>query len=435
MRSPRPRGFTLTELVVAMTVTVIVMSFVIVAVNAQQKSYYDGQMQRAAQGSARAGLLFLEQKLRLAGYGVDPALAFDFGTYAPSTPPLCPAQNGTCPRDAVNNNDELVFYSRNPNYWVPADPTQDPRGHAWRIVSVVGGNLTISARQGDTFPKGQILAAVCRGGRYYAFMTVGATIPALAADNPNQVVALDPAVPANPFRRQDLADQAISGALRAGCFQGGLARLFQVDRYRFHVRPVPAGGGFAPYLVLDMGVDLDGNGVVDDRDEMLVAEGVEIMQVAYGLANPNLPVLGAGAPIATTAAAAGTFGATTSNTLTTSGFPGAAPPLAEDSVYAPTSFYLYALGPPPDPPRLTDHQANVRQVRVAVVVRSPAPDLRARTPIVLDAAFRIPNYNLTSVPAWITASAYPGPEDGYMRILAETRVVLPNMTARGMTYF
>lgn len=435
MRSPRPRGFTLVELVVAMTVTVIVMAFAIGAVNAQQKAFYDGQMQRAAQGAARSGLLFLEQKLRLAGYGVDPALAFDFGTYAPSTPPLCPAQNGACPRDAVNNNDELVFYSRNPNYWVPADPSQEPRGHAWRVLSVVGNSLTINARQGDTFPKGQILGAVCRGGRYYAFMTVNTTIPPLAADTPNQVVALDPAVVADPFHRQDLADQALSGATRAGCFQSGLARLFQVDRYRFHVRPVPVAGGLAPYLVLDMGIDLDGNGVVDDKDEMLVAEGVEVMQVAYVLGNPNLPVLGAGAPIVTTAAAAGTFGATTSNTLTTNGFPGAPPAQADDSVYAPTSFYLYANGPPPDPQRLTDHQGNIRQVRVAMVVRSPSPDVGARTPIVLDANFRIPNYNLTSVPAWITAGATPGLDDGYMRILAETRVVLPNMTARGMTYF
>jgi type IV pilus assembly protein PilW len=448
MRALRRRGFTLIELLVAMAVTLVVMGFVVGAVNSQQKSFYDGQMQRASQGSARAAVLYVEEKLRTAGYGVDPSLAFDFATYTPSNYPglPCPAENAPCPRESQSNSDELVFYSRNPMYWVPADPTAEPRGHAWRILSVAGNTVTVNARAGDSFAKGQVLSAVCRGGSYYAYMTVGQTIPALAADTNGLAVALDTVVAANPFRRQDLADQAISGATRASCFQTGLARLFQVDRYRFYVQPNYLGtsngkGQYAPYLMLDMGIDLNLDGNVDLADQLAVAEGVELMQVAYVLANPALPVLGdagaggaAGVPYGVAAAAAGTFGTQVANVLITNGFPGAAPAQPDDSVYTPTSAYGYSLGPPPDPQRLTNHQANIRQVKVAFVVRSPSPDRRGRTQIVLDGAFKL--YNLVGAPAWIQASADPTPAaDGYQRVQAETRVVVPNMTARGMTYF
>jgi type IV pilus assembly protein PilW len=435
MRPIPQRGFTLIELLVALTVTAFVMVAVFAAVNSQQKSYFDGQMQRTAQGSARSALLYMEQRLRLAGYGVEPSFAFDFGTYAGP----CPAENAGCPRDSTTNNDEVVFYSRNPSYWVPADPFQEPRGHAWRVRSISASEVRVNARQGDVFPKGQVLSAVCRGGEYYAYMTVSQTIGPVGADTMDLPIPLEATSIANPLRRQDVASNTAAwGSNRTSCFSDGLARLFQVDRYRFHVRPVALGTGggrtlYAPYLVLDMGVDVNGDGVVDEQDEMLVSEGVEVLQIGYVLANPNLPGLGVAAPFVATPAGAGGFGVTTSNTLTTSGFPGAAPATTDDSPYKSTSSYAYLLGPPSDPQRLTNHQANIRQVRLAVVTRSPSADTRSRTAVLLDSTFRL--FDLVTVPAWISANADPGPEDGFQRMLSETRVVLPNMMARGLTYF
>ncbi len=57
-----------------------------------------------------------------AGYGMAPSLAFDFNRYTGPCPPLLVSGSG-CKRDRVDDSDELVFYARNPSYWVPADPT------------------------------------------------------------------------------------------------------------------------------------------------------------------------------------------------------------------------------------------------------------------------------------------------------------------------
>ncbi len=72
MRTHSPhRGVTLLELLLAMTVTAIVMAGAIVVVQAQQKAYHDGTRLRGAQGSARRALLALEQALPSAGMGLD----------------------------------------------------------------------------------------------------------------------------------------------------------------------------------------------------------------------------------------------------------------------------------------------------------------------------------------------------------------------------
>ncbi len=413
MRTPsRHRGVTLVELLVALAVSSIVLVGIIAVASAQQKAYYDGARVRAAQASARNAILFLEQKVSQAGFGMAPSLAFDLDR---SGGP-CPAQLSTggtpdCARDRTNDSDELVFYARNPNYWMPNDATADPVGRAWRIVAngLSSTQLKVSARAGQKFLKGQVLLLVCDGASQYAYVTVQTTTPAVASgDTPIPLVS---ASSSDPFLGQDTATN--------DCFDAGTARAFQIDRYRLHVRPVDVGGGrLDPYLVLDQGVDLAGGTAIDAEDEQLVAEGIESMQVAYVLANGTQ--VGASGAVTFTR---GFPGGSAANTITTLQFPGPAPEGSE-SVYSPTSWYRYYMGPPPDANRLTNHQANIRAIRIAIVARSPEPD---RT--VAGSTAPILNFNQTARPSWITAN------DGYQRVSFETTIQLPNMLSQGMVYF
>jgi type IV pilus assembly protein PilW len=403
---------------VTVAIVAVVVAGIFGVVQAQQQAYADGQRLRVAQASARSALLYLEQRVPLAGLGTSPSLAFDFGRYTGT----CPT-GLTCPRDAIDGPDELVFMARNPRYWVSTDPTVEPRGNAWNIISVSSSTLTLRARTGDSFRIGQVLAAVCAGGAEYAYFTVGANSPssgALTAPNPSLQVTLADVVTADPFRRQDLA--------QTSCFSSGTARLFLLDRYRFHVRPETGTTGLPdPYLVLDTGTDTNGDGRVDADDELLVAAGIESFQVAYDLADsqdlPNAGTVGA-TPGTLISFVGGYPGGTTANQITTLVFPGPAAQPGQ-SVYTPTSWFAFLMGPPPAPERQTNHQANIRFVRIAVVARSPDPEPRvAGTGTLL-------GLNQTSRPAWAGTVA----NDGFQRVRFESRLALPNMAVRGMTYF
>ncbi len=434
MRTHRPyRGVSLLELLIAMAITAIVLAGAIVVVRSQQKAFSDGQRLRGAQGSARRALLALEQALPLAGFGMDAALAFDLnGWYAPGSP-LCPTELAGCARDSVANPDELVFFAREPNYWIPASNADDPVGNAWRISAVTSGAVSVYARQGDVFRKGQIFLAVCPGSSSYAYFTSDETVPSLAAAGVRSI-SLKAVDTSNPFRRQDVA-------AATACFTttppADPARLFLVNRFRFHVRPVAVGtmaGAtlYDPLLVLDRGVDTNLDNAVDTNDELLLAEGIESIQVTYLLNSGALAPVGAtSGSVITRVAAAAASATSAANTITTTLFPGAAPVTGE-TVYTASSFYRYTFGPPAAAERATNHQANIQAVRVSVLARSTAVDVQANT----RASSFLPLANQNALPTWITA--YPaaiGGHDGYQRVVLDTTVSLPNMSTRAMTYF
>ncbi len=416
MRSrPSPRGVTLVELLIAMAVSAIVLVGIVAVVQAQQQAYTDGHRVRAAQSSARSALLFLEQKLPLAGYGMAPSLALDLDRYTSGPCPALLQVSGACKRDRTDDSDELVFYARNPSYWIPPTGVGTAAGHAWTLTTsgVTTAVANIQARDGDVFRKGRILQAVCEGASQYAYFTVSTTTPAPAGGGA-VAVPLEAAVSGDPFKRQDAATD--------DCFETGTARVFEIDRYRLHVRPVTVGTQTDPFLVLDRGVDSAGSTAVDEADEEFVAEGIESIQVAYVLANGSVVGATSGTAITLTAGAPGS--ASSSNALTTLQFPGAAPE-PDESMYSPTSWYRYLMNPP-DPARLTDHQANIRAVRIAIVARSPEPDPNDRgTPPIL-------RLNQSAVPSWAGAV---GVQDGYERVAFEATIPLPNMLSQGMVFF
>ncbi len=415
----RPRGVTLIELTIAVAISAIVLASLFGVVQSQQNAFFQGHLQRAAQGSARAALSFVEQRLATAGYGLDAPLAFDFEYYASAADPA-PCPLASCPRDAVDGPDELVFYARNPRYWVPDDRSGaiEPSGYAWRVLAVDGSSITLAAREGDAFEMGRIVQLVCKTGESWAYVTLDQNVPRRTAAA-GVKIALKPSSASNPFRRQ-------AYAAATSCFTSGSARAFLIDRFRFHVRPVPVPGGVVPYLVLDTGLDVNGDGSVTEADETIVAEGIESFQVGYVMTNPALAPRGTipGTQIALTpgtVTGASTTG--TGLTLLTYDPTAAAPGQGE---YEPTSWFRYAVGPTPAiaDARLTDHQANIRAVRVAIVARGPDPDpSRPRADVLL------PLLNQNALPAWIQ------PNQPYSRARVETTVPVRNMVARGMNDF
>jgi type IV pilus assembly protein PilW len=286
--------------------------------------------------------------------------------------------------------------------------------------------VQLAARTGDVFPNGQILQVVCPGTLKYAYFTVSTTTTATA--NVALIVPLAGADTSNPFRRQDVAGGMVN------------CRVFQIDRYRFHIRPVLQGGGrYVPYLVLDRGIDVTGgaggapDGLVDVNDEVLIAEGIEAFQVAYEFPNPDLGRAGATASTSltfSTAVGDQTMSeAAGPSKIAMTAFPGTL--ISGQTDYAPSSFFRYSFS---DPMRQTFHQANIRAVEIALVARSPDPAPTAPTNLQVDSTFRL--FNQSGAPTWITsAPKLASGTDGYQRVQVDATVDLPNMTVRSIPGF
>lgn len=430
MARPRPhpaRGLTLVEVIVALAVTAIVLVGVLASFRAQQATFYGTQKVRAAQASARSALLYLEQKLPLAGLGMDGSLAFDFSGY--TTGP-CPAELAPCRADSTTDSDEVTFFARDSSYWVPADLSADGRGNTWFFRQVAGNTLTLTAREGDRFEKGQILQVVCQLKVRYAYVTVdeGADGPAddgnpATTNTADLTLTLQPGDPnaPNPFRTQFLTTDP--------CFTAatGSARVFRIDRYRLHVRPLARPDGrYDPYLMLDTGLDQNRDGTLDEQDEIPIADGIENLQLAYSFENVALGTYGMnpGTPITFVASPANS--GQTADQIGTLQLPSVASVAAPDTPFTVTTFLRYRSTPPNLPAeRLSNHQGNVTSVRVGVIARSPEPSTSTT------ATFRLANhelFNFVGAPAWVQdfASARGG-DDGYQRFQAETTLNTPNL--------
>ncbi len=387
MPALRARGFSLVELLVAVTVSVIVVAAAVSLLFGGQRLFETGKDDRDMQETARVALGELTDGLRTAGYGLEPTFVFDlgqastvmdrlplgdqarFGGYQCATPVAC--------RDSVAGPDELVFYTRDPMF--AHDLTG---GVSASTLTLVGPVIGLKA--------GQILQIMCYGAAnqwLWAYVTVGS----VNASNPAQVqvtLAPDPGLPYDfPNQNALLTEQP--------CFGSGLRRAFKIDRYRYFVAAVDTTGkvqpwetpGTRPYLMLDQGLS-DANGPIF----AVVAPDVEDLQVGYlfPLADPAL------------GQAAGTT-------------PGVPLDASATGIDFTPALGIPALSTPTlDPSRTSHHPANIRAVRVAITVRSPRTD-----PKVPDAA----------VPASLNRPAVPG-EAGYRRMVFESSIYTPNLEDR-----
>jgi hypothetical protein len=295
-------------------------------------------------------------------------------------------------------------------WWDPnATSTFVPVGNAWLISSYTGTSVTVQAKPKDVFAAGRVLQALCpsdEGAAAWTYFTVDQTVKVAAGSVPVStqinLLAVDPT---NAFRRQDLLASS-------ACFASGKARLYFIDRFRFHVRPVNTGAGVVPYLVMDPGLDVNGDGF-DANEEIVIAEGVETFQVGYEMTRTTLTARGSipGTAITFTPGTPDTALAS-GDGMTTTQFGG---------TFDDKTFFTYAVGPPPANQRLSDHQGNIRAVRVSLRARAPTANPTGGVTGVL-----LPVLNQDRLPAWID------PNVNYDRARVDATIPIRNMVSRGI---
>ena len=380
------RGVTLTELLVSLVVTSIVSAGALALLTQQQRAFQTSSADRAMQDGARTALAELTTNLRRAGYGVEPWLAFDFGPVTnagPSVPgapvlvtsgypsgapgatlPGCSAPVAVTDRDRTTAPDEIVFYARDPGF------------NRELLSAPSTGSLTLKQALSSPLYEGQILQVMCGGASRWAYVTVGAFVDAGATAVPLSTHC------SNQFPFQQ--DQ-----LDSGCFAAGFAnvRVFKIERFHYYVAayadPIV---GQRPYLMLDRGLLKDGAPRLEP-----VAPDVEDLQFAYVF--PRTPPVVVGA----------TPGTALANSAASIDL-GAVPPAYTDVTAAAS--------------RQTNHPGNIRGIRVSVVVRSSASDIKL-APV-----------GSSTIPAALNRAQITTAPAGYRRLRVETTEAIRNLDSR-----
>ena len=392
------RGFSLVELLIALAVSILVIAGAMALLVSQQRIFQVSSADRALQETGRIALEELTSNLRLAGYGIDPAYAFDFGDLALARQDRAPTNanvsaastfancKSVACRDSIAGSDEVVFRYRNPSFVraLAAAPTN-------------GNSITIAGPLRSPLYQGQILQVMCfAGDMRWAYVTVGTTVPTTNADA--VVVTLATANGDQfPFQNGYLTNScfgAVAPRNADALTFAAAAKVYKVDQFRYYVARYDGSGTIVtditstarPFLMLDQGL-VNGDPILN-----VVAPDVEDLQFAYvfpGSQPANQLV-----------------GATASTQISADGSgidvdPDAGPPAFSDEAG--------------DLRRLTQHPANIRAVAVSVVVRSPQAD-----PQVFESA----------IPAAGNRPPATGPV-GFRRQLFETTSATRNLDARG----
>jgi type IV pilus assembly protein PilW len=415
---PRSRGFTLIEMMVGLTVSTIIIAGSITLLVNQQQAYQNSANDRAGQESARLALTAMGDALRRAGYGIHPAATFDFGdiqsvAFDSVSSTLVKFLGRDCPtnvacRDNVDppaGSDQIAFYSRDP-YFVRALFSQPT---ATQIV--VAGNLT------SPLLKGQVLAVSCGGscGKQWAYVMVDHTTSGTSSGSAITTIFLQASGNGLdfPYQNNALTNTCYGGYVWDGKLdtntglpvnQAAFAlssKVFKVDRYRFYVARFvdPDNNQLRPYLMLDQGL-------TDNRGAVTVPVAADIDDIQFTYIFPNAPAA-ANLAIGDTGLVAN---GPTGIDLTVS------PPLLADTR---NSFARQNQSP-----------ANIRAVKMSVVVRSPETDItlpkKALSSTYLPAAGN--HGEVASDPR--NPTTYPDPY--HWRALFEETVEVPNMDVRAL---
>ena len=273
--SPRLQtGFTLLEVMVASAISLVAVIAAANALVGQYGAVQSHDLKRMANGSAREATQFLESTLRLAGFGIDPRWGIDFSYRCGQQP---------C-RDSATGPDELVLVNRDPKYrYLPQGEGGCTvaggcfTGDAWAITSanISPPSLTVTLSPGTVLEAGRMVLAMCAGAQSPVMLTLAVAVGVPSASPPTSKVL-------NQFSGDaTLGPYNATGALQTCHGQPGAA-LFLVDRWHFFIQTLNG----TPWLMLDMGRDLDGDGILppEDQDDLIpVAKNVVDMQVAYAL--------------------------------------------------------------------------------------------------------------------------------------------------------
>jgi prepilin-type N-terminal cleavage/methylation domain-containing protein len=268
------KGFTVLEVLVSSAVSLVAVAAASQALINQYSALQGRDLSRQANGAAREATQFLDTTLRMTGFGVDPRYGIDM-TYRCTTQPC---------RDSANGPDELVVVSRDPRYQYLApgaggcgNSAGCLSGDAWPITAATTSppSLTVTFQPGTSLEAGRVVLAMCAGGQNPVMLTLGAAV-GLSSSNPAGNVVI------NRFSTDTTLGpyNAVNSLLT--CHGQPGAAMFLIDRSRFFVQTLNG----TPWLMLDTGRDLDGDGILPpaDQDDLIpVAKNVVDMQVAYAL--------------------------------------------------------------------------------------------------------------------------------------------------------
>lgn len=401
VRSGTQRGYTMIELIVASTIALLAIGMGMMGFNAQNQALQALEMARSGNNSARDALLQLETTLRRAGWGIAPYLAVDMRRDCINPVPPAPC------RDQINAPDELAFIARNPNYaW--RDRGENgcmdnggcfDKGNAWKILSNSGTSFQLTLPEGALIEMGRLLLAACANPFSGAPNQVIVRATARVA-NPGPG-PLTMTVPYSATPGPYNLEGANGGTGFQGCHYSPDTALFLIDRYRYYVSNIVVAGITTPWLMLDTGMDVNADNVIDQSDHIPVAKNVEDLQVAYAY---------------TANAAYAAPDLSDFNWVV-----GDVPGVAEEPSFAMTPPYYPT--PINDPTRFNRNPANIRGVRVSLVIRSERQDT-------------------TRPPSW-TGDVIAGFENRnvpltggrFRRYVARSEVTLRNMSARSPFIF
>ncbi|MET0405395.1 MAG: hypothetical protein ABW123_23465, partial [Cystobacter sp.] len=205
------------------------------------QSFYTQAGIRGGQASLRQSHLMVIRHLRMAGYGMEPYLAFGFPD--------------KWKRDDANQNNRsnrLVFRMRNVEFNAFAG-------------SVSASAITLNAPLRETLRQGQIIQVVCEGGAAVTYAQLSADAPATSTTLSLAAAASTPVFPRmnnfNPFCF------SLAGSERR-------VNVFKIDVYDYTVRFIDE----RPYLFRSHG--LGSSTAIDPYGEP-VAEDIEAFRVTF----------------------------------------------------------------------------------------------------------------------------------------------------------
>lgn len=283
---------------------------------------------RGVQAGGRQASAFIEKTLRKAGYGVDPdraLIAYDgFNVNLPAASDL-------------SYPDAITIHSRDPSFNRTA-------------TAASAASITVSAPLKEALPLGQILLVLCSGAQTYSYVTVASSVAVGSTVIPLSTSATHSespiSRPASRFHQQ--------ANLTQSCYAS--ATVVKIDRASFYLAAFDEDSNSAspsiPYLMYHRGTDVSGDGSVDVNDAVPLTAGVEQLQISYALNTaagtaPNL--------LGVTSAAVPSWGDAWAASIT-----------------SPAQWYWtdsYSA-----PRRMMSHPANVRQIRVSMVLRGDSAE-------------------------------------------------------------
>ncbi|HYO74807.1 MAG TPA: hypothetical protein VEU33_52925 [Archangium sp.] len=369
------RGVTLLELMVGTVTTTIILAAVAVSFAGIQGSYQTESRIKVSVEGVRTATQFIEQRLRLAGYGIDPRFAFDF------SPAGLPGE--------TKSNHTLVFANGLPKS-VTDDLAFRYRDAAYlrrgSFLGAGGLQLAPGSSFGVDLAQGQRLLVSCNNGKKQLVLRVNAGgVPRNAGASANFTV-----------------DARLSSTTQDDtCLSkvGELDAPYIMLLHEVRLRIVDLGG--RPFLMAFQGLD----GLNMDTAVPLAAD-VESFQVAYIMNRP--PLEGPNAAVAPVDVASDepNWILGDVNSADTNRHPPPRETVSPEPRYSDP--YDAAV-------RYSNHPANIRAVRLAISMRSTTPELNGRRGFGRED---------------LEDSGELAPPDGYYRTNMTTTVRVPNLLSR-----